>query len=165
MDQNAIQIDDVLKFEAAVESDFAALFSWFDTAHALKQWGGPALSLQRSYHDLMAQLHQSPDYTSYAIHQGQQTIAFGQLLLLKDRAHLARLCVKPARRGEKIGLRLVNELIQQAAQSIRLKSASLFVYESNYVAIACYQKLGFVEAPTPAGITKPEQCKYMMKRC
>lgn len=165
MDQNTLQVNHPLKFEAAVERDFAALASWFDNAHALKEWGGPALSLTRSPDDLMAQLHQSPDYSSYAIHQGNETIAFGQLLLLKERAHLARLCVHPARRGEKLGLRLVNELIQQAAKTINLKSASLFVYESNYVAIACYQKLGFVETVTPTGISKPERCKYMMKRC
>ena len=165
MDQNTLQVNASLKFEAAVDDDFAALASWFDNALALKEWRGPVLSFTRTPSDLKAQLHQSPDYSSYAIHQGEQTIAFGQLLLLKDRAHLARLCVNPERRGEKLGLRLVNELIQHAAKSIPLKSASLFVYESNYVAIACYQKLGFVETVTPTGVSKPERCKYMMKRC
>ena len=74
-------------------------------------------------------------------------VAFGQILRKEgNRAHLARLIVAPAVRGQGYGRALCLRLMQRARQDpAPLESFSLNVYPENAVALTLYRSLGFAE--------------------
>lgn len=190
MDKNVIQVTSKLTLTTAAISDFAAVASWFvpvisvltKSQHSnktniqkqLRQWAGPKIDYPCSTEQLALQLN-AAHYKSYVLvantdtdtknDTNTSTIGFGQIQLVKQRVHLARLAINPAKRGQGLGKRLISELIAQAQTQVKVKEASLFVDHENTAAIACYERYGFVQSATPEGINPLAECRFMTLRC
>lgn len=173
MDKNDIQVGSDLELKTAAKDDFAAVANWFvgiksvsasQVSKFVRQWAGPNIASPCSANQLA--LHISAgQYQSFVLNQHTNIIGFGQIQLIKRRAHLARLAINPNFRGRGLARRLLSELIENAQQQIDLKEVSLFVYSENTIAIACYEKFGFAESATPTGINAVVGCRFMTLRC
>jgi ribosomal protein S18 acetylase RimI-like enzyme len=172
MDQNVIQVGSDLELRIAAESDFAAVCHWFlsvklaTTSEAnsfIRQWVGPNITYPCSVEQLASHLI-AGQYQSFVLAEHANIIGFGQIQLVKQRAHLARLAINPIYRGQGHAKRLLAELIENARQKIELKEVSLFVYLENTTAIACYEKFGFAESVTPTRINSVVGCRFMTLR-
>jgi len=173
MDKNDIQVSSGIQLRTAAEVDFAVVSAWFSPMASafpasasllIRQWAGPNITCPRSIEQLASYVMAS-QYQSFVLADHANIIGFGQLQLIKQRAHLARLAINPNYRGQGLAKRLLSELIENAQQKIDLKEVSLFVYIKNTTAIACYEKFGFAESATPAGISAVVGCRFMTLRC
>ncbi|MBF7075013.1 GNAT family N-acetyltransferase [Glaciecola sp. MH2013] len=164
MDKNPLQINSNSQFSfgKAQESDFLTLPKWFKTPALLREWGGPKLNYPLNAEQFFKDNEQATHYQSYALKSQEHLVAFGQVNIVKQRAHLARLCVNPSMRGQGHSKTLIHSLVRQATSQGSINLISLFVYESNHLAIRCYQKLGFIQLPAPRNINIPEGCIYML---
>ncbi|MEP6755089.1 MAG: ribosomal protein S18-alanine N-acetyltransferase [Chthonomonadales bacterium] len=70
---------------------------------------------------------------------------FGGMWVVMDEAHITTLAVEPVHRQQKIGERLLNDLLC-AAVNIGASHATLEVRESNVAAQNLYEKYGFTQA-------------------
>nr|WP_297347164.1 GNAT family N-acetyltransferase [uncultured Glaciecola sp.] len=172
MDQNVIQVGSDLELRIAAEADFAAVYHWFFSVKEastsqkksfIRQWAGPNITYPCSVEQLTSHLI-AGQYQSFILAEHTNIIGFGQIQLVKQRAHFARLAINPIYRGQGLAKRLLAELIGNAQQQIALKEVSLFVYMENTTAIACYEKFGFVESATPTGINTVVGCRFMTLR-
>jgi len=172
MDQNVIQVGSDLELRTAAEADFAAVCRWFFSVKlattsqvnpSIRQWAGPNIAYPCSVKQLASHLI-AGQYQSFILAEHANIIGFGQIQLVKQRAHLARLAINPAYRGQGLAKRLLAGLIENAQQQIELKEVSLFVYMENTTAIACYEKFGFAQSTTPTGINTVVGCRFMTLR-
>jgi RimJ/RimL family protein N-acetyltransferase len=65
-------------------------------------------------------------------------------------ARLARVCVDPGRRGQKLGKRFLGALVDATFRDPAFERIELNVYTFNHAAIAVYRSLGFV----PEGVRR-----------
>lgn len=172
MDQNLIQVGSELELRKAAKDDLAAVSAWFvPRKHAnsaqerelIRQWAGPKITYPCSVEQLAFHVING-NYQSFTLAENNIIVGFGQIQLVKQRAHLARLVINPKYRGLGLAKRLVTELIENAKQQIQVKEVSLFVYIENTTAIACYTKFGFAESATPPGIKALDGCRFMTLR-
>jgi ribosomal protein S18 acetylase RimI-like enzyme len=172
MDQNVIQVGSDIELRTAAEADFAAVCHWFfsiklasksQESAFIRQWAGPNITYPCSLEQLASHLR-AGQYQSFILAEHAEIIGFGQIQLVKQRAHLARLVINPMYRGQGLAKRLLSELIENAQQQIKLREVSLFVYVENTTAVACYEKFGFAESATPTGINTVVGCRFMTLR-
>ncbi len=89
------------------------------------------------------------------------TAGFGQVVWHPgDRAHLARVIVRPDARGRGFGRALVRALLERAA-SRGARLATLNVYTENEAARRLYEAAGFTVAAAPDGHDGPRGALYM----
>lgn len=74
-----------------------------------------------------------------------QVVGFGGMWLVFDEVHVTNIAISPAFRGKGLGAFLVKEMCQRVI-SRGFKYMTLEVRVTNSVAIALYEKLGFVSA-------------------
>jgi ribosomal protein S18 acetylase RimI-like enzyme len=172
MDKNLIQVSSDLELRAAAIEDLAAVSAWFvprklassvEERYLIRQWAGPKISYPCSAEQLAFHV-MNGNYQSFTLAENNNIVGFGQIQLVKQRAHLARLVINPKCRGLGLAKRLLSELIENAQQQIQVKEVSLFVYLENTTAIACYTKFGFAESATPPGINALDGCRFMTLR-
>lgn len=172
MDKNLIQVGSELKLRAAVIDDLAAVSAWFVPTKVatsaqeqalIRQWAGPKVTYPCSAEQLALHV-MNGNYHSFTLSENNNIVGFGQIQLVKQRAHLARLVINPKYRGLGLAKRLLSGLIENAQQQIQVKEVSLFVYLENTTAIACYTKFGFAESVTPPGINALDGCRFMTLR-
>ena len=115
----------------ATEDHLEQLMGWFADAHSVNVWGGPkfrypyttATFRKDSHWDRMARFTlESPD---------NQFAAFGQIYERYRRINLARLVVHPELRGQGVGRRLVERLLEVGPSVVDRAEFSLFVYRDN----------------------------------
>ena len=94
--------------------------------------------------------------------QGRTLLAFGQIYNRLDHCHLGRLVVSPAFRGQGVGRKLVELLLEEGQRILGLSESSLFVLSDNQAAMKLYQNMGFVETQYPESIPL-ENCLYLTK--
>ena len=87
--------------------------------------------------------------------------AFGQMYERHGRINLARLVVAPDQRRQGLGTRLVTLLMDRGRETFPLEEFSLYVYDDNHAAMACYSGAGFEEHASPVGDDVPDNCIYM----
>lgn len=80
------------------------------------------------------------------VEQGGEPVAYGGFWLVAGEAQVMRLAVTPAKRGQKLGLFLVNALLEEA-RKLKATEMTLEVRAGNGPALATYRHLGF----TPCG--------------
>lgn len=172
MDQNLIQVGSELELRTAVKEDFTAVSAWFvpsklansvQERELIRQWAGPKIIYPCSAQQLACQVMEG-NYQSFTLADNSDIVGFGQIQLVKQRAHLARLVINPNYRGLGMAKRLLSECIATAQQQIQVKEVSLFVYLENTTAISCYTKFGFAESATPPGINALDGCRFMTLR-
>ena len=89
--------------------------------------------------------------------------ALGQMGDRYDRAHLARLVVKPEIRGQGAGRRLLEMMIDVVREATDYSKVALFVYKDNEPAYQCYQALGFTVQEYPEKAPLKDKCYYLAR--
>jgi [ribosomal protein S18]-alanine N-acetyltransferase len=77
----------------------------------------------------------------------EKVVGYGGMWLIMDEAHITNIAVHPKYRGQKIGTKIMETIIQEA-KNRRLLRMTLEVRNSNTVAQNLYRQLGFL----PCGI-------------
>ena len=140
------------------------LMSWFPDRDAVMAWGGPAFRYPFSRKSFLEDVHWRRMPTFVLLHTAGEMVGFGQTYEKEGRGHLARLIVSQEQRHNGYGTVLVEQLCEKARELFACSEFSLYVLRENDVAIRCYSKTGFVEAPYPSGdIHYPSQI-FMVKK-
>lgn len=138
-------------------ADFDELIGWVPDARLLLQWAGPAYTFPLTAAQLEANQRQAETdppgrflFRAVARRAGQ-SVGHVEIALPSDRpgcGRLARIMAAPAQRGRGLGLRIVQLACAHAFGHLGLRELSLYVFDFNHPAIACYERAGF--APTGA---------------
>ena len=137
--------------------------SWFNDASAVANWGGPEFRYPPTRESFHADCRWR-DMASYALQDPTGLMmAFGQLYERSDRIHLARIAVKPGRRGRGTGRALVQALLDEGRRRFDLPEYSLFVRKDNPVAYKLYSSMGFSKNEFPPGAPMQDICYYMTR--
>lgn len=147
----------------AQEADIDELMTWFPDAHAVDIWGGPRFRFPFDRETFYADCRWR-DFSSFCLRNpGGEFAAFGQLGSRYNRSHLARLIVKPDLRGQGVGRKLLEMMIDVAGQQQDHAEVCLFVYKDNVPAYQCYRALGFEVQEYPADAPMPDKCYYLTR--
>lgn len=149
--------------ESAVKGDIDELMRWFPDAHAVDIWGGPKFRYpfdrKTFYEDCRWR-----EFSNYRLSAPDGSlVAYGQLGDRYDRAHLARLIVKPAMRGQGLGRKLIEMMIDVARNEQNFSKIALFVYRDNEPARECYRSLGFEIQAYPEKAPMKDRCFYLAR--
>lgn len=92
-----------------------------------------------------------------------RVVAFGILAGLSspDTVEIRRMVVAPEGRGQGLGRLLLRQLLEHALVDPQVRRVWLDVSADNTGARSLYRSMGFVEKPTPAGVTLLEDGVYM----
>jgi ribosomal-protein-alanine N-acetyltransferase len=129
-------------------ADYAALGTWVPDAESCIRWAGPKLRFPFDPQQL-PQLLAEPGAHSFVLSRGPAAaLGFCQFWLREPgMAHLARIILAPAARGQGLASTLCTLLMEQAALLVNAHSFTLRVYRDNHPALAVYEGLGFVAVP------------------
>ncbi|MBM7060207.1 ribosomal protein S18-alanine N-acetyltransferase [Pseudomonas sp. UL073] len=83
-------------------------------------------------------------YDCWMMFQGGQQVGHGVINVIIDEAHLLNITVKPESQGRGLGLRLLEHLMQRAAE-LNARECFLEVRASNQSAYRLYERYGFNE--------------------
>jgi [ribosomal protein S18]-alanine N-acetyltransferase len=130
---------------AALPPDYEAIAAWVTDAAACKRWAGSRVAFPFAASELPALLAVA-GAASYVLTNGNHApCGFGQHWPHRSgAAHLGRIIVSPALRGNGYGRELVAALKARALQVSGASTVSLNVYRDNVVALNLYKSLGFV---------------------
>jgi len=149
--------------DTACEEDIDELMTWFPDAHSVNIWGGPRFRFPFDHETFFADCRWQ-DFTSFCLRNPENELAaFGQLGSRYDRFHLARLVANPGMRGQGVGRKLMEMMIEAARKRQDHSRIALFVYKDNEPAYRCYRALGFEVQEYPEGAPMPEKCFYLAR--
>lgn len=140
--------------------DLDVVLPWAPDAEAMRLWAGPTIGFPVTREQFWENLRKVPGaaFVLCAAPSGE-IVAFGQVMHREDGyAHLARIIVSPAHRGEGLGRVLCRELMKVAPTFLPVRAFSLYVYPENNRAHALYRSLGFVDARAERGFLRMEKC-------
>ncbi len=150
-----------MKLKDASESHINRLMSWFPDERSVDIWGGPNFRYPLAPTTFQEDTHWR-DMDSYIlVGSPGDMLAFGQMYERHGRINLARLVVAPDQRRQGLGTRLVTLLMDRGRETFPLVEFSLYVYDDNHAAMACYSGAGFEEHASPVGDDVPDNCIYM----
>jgi ribosomal protein S18 acetylase RimI-like enzyme len=143
------------------------MMAWFPDAGSCAVWGGPEFRYPFSEETFVADSRCATLPTWSLVGDGGALLGFGQYYDRVGRCHLGRLVISPDWRGEGLGTRLIDGLIELGAPALRASECSLFVSRSNRAAARLYARLGFTVADYPDGsIPLPgSDSDYMVGSC
>ena len=129
-------------------ADYAALATWVPDAESCARWAGPKLQFPFSPQQLPGLLAE-PGAHSFVLNRGPaEALGFCQFWVREAGvAHLARIILAPAARGQGLAATLCRLLMAEAVQAIDAQAFTLRVYRDNHPALAVYEGLGFVTVP------------------
>ena len=132
-----------MKMCHATKKHLAEVASWIDTKQDCRIWSGSSVSYPIRLKVLIEEIGFQAN-NSYVYKERERVLAFGQVITKTEgRNHLARIIANPECRGKGYGFELCNALISIATDSGDI--ITLNVYRTNQVAIAIYERLGFIE--------------------
>tara|TARA_B100000700_G_scaffold174010_1_gene192224 strand:+ start:2718 stop:3167 length:450 start_codon:yes stop_codon:yes gene_type:complete len=130
---------------AISKQEFIAIFSWAQTAQDRLFWLGPHVNADSPIEDVWARL-KGEERPSLGFWHNNKLVGFAQCYEKHEGArHIACLIVNPECRGQGIGRRLVNALLEYAWQYDDVAYVTLNVLPENTRALNLYRSLGFVE--------------------
>lgn len=138
-----------LEVVPALPRHLADLPSWFDSAEALAQWGGPFLRHPLTPDQIESLLAETatrpPGRLVYAGLVGEAVVAHAEAVLdwTNGVARLAHIAVCPAWRGKGIARPMLRRVIDNIRAVGDFPRLELNVYTFNAPAIALYESLGF----------------------
>jgi ribosomal protein S18 acetylase RimI-like enzyme len=130
-------------------ADYLALGSWVKDADTCLRWAGPKLKYPFKPARL-SKLLAEPGAHSFVMSRGSAApaLGFGQFWVRDPGvAHLARIILATAARGQGLGTTLCELLMAEAARTTGASAFTLRVYRDNDPALAIYERLGFVGVP------------------
>jgi len=149
--------------ETANAADIDELITWFPDAHSVDIWGGPNFRYPFNSETFHADCRWR-EFSSFCLrNSAKEFAAFGQLGSRYGRSHLARLVANPRMRGQGVGRRLMEMMIERASKEQDHPEIALFVYKDNEPAYRCYLATGFEVQEYPAGAPMPEKCLYLTR--
>jgi [ribosomal protein S18]-alanine N-acetyltransferase len=139
-----------LELRAFESEDAAEVAGWLQSSEGARDWGGPATEWPLRPEQFQS-WHHDPDVRPYVLVAGESAVAYGEIWLDREEqeVELARLLVRPERRGQGIGTHLVRALLGQAALT-GLPRAFIRVAPGNQPAIRCYRRAGFLHVSPAA---------------
>jgi ribosomal-protein-alanine N-acetyltransferase len=122
--------------------------AWVPDADHCLRWAGPRLKFPFKPARL-PQLLAEPGASSFVMSRGPApALGFGQFWVREPGvAHLARIILAPAARGQGLGTTLCELLMAEAARNTGAAAFTLRVYRDNDPALAIYERLGFAVMP------------------
>jgi len=151
-----------MNIRRANDKDLLELLSWFFTEADVKNWGGPLIHFPLSIKQLKIDIEWNMASSYAFLGQGGELIGFAQVFNKYGFRHLGRIVVSPLMRGKKIGIKLMNALLESAKEDNL--SFSLFVYDTNIPAKRLYERLGFEEKNYPKERQEVSGCSFMVKK-
>lgn len=131
--------------------DAAELGTWFPTAEALTQWGGPGLGFPLDAAQLVemyaSTLGDPPARWMFAGVVDGELAGHAQVALDWDNGvgRLSRVAINPGFRGQGLAHPFLQRIIERFFADARFERLELNVYTFNTAAIRTYLKLGFIE--------------------
>jgi ribosomal protein S18 acetylase RimI-like enzyme len=148
---------------SASAADIDELMTWFPDALSVDIWGGPSFRFPFDSKTFHADCRWH-EFSSFCLrNSANEFAAFGQLGSRYGRSHLARLVANPRKRGQGVGRRLMEMMIEAARKEQDHPEVALFVYKDNEPAYRCYLALGFAVQEYPDGAPMPEKCFYLTR--
>jgi ribosomal protein S18 acetylase RimI-like enzyme len=151
------------KLQESSRADMDQLMKWFGDAEAIKVWGGPRFGYPFSKSSFLRDCHWRKMPTYSLRNPEGDLAAFGQFYERLGRINLARLVVSPGMRGQGIGKRLIQGLLEAGRETYESSEYSLFVYRDNAAALQCYQSMGFEIADFPEDAPLQDECFYLTR--
>ena len=145
------------------DSDLDELMSWFHTAAHVDIWGGPRFRFPFTKATFRKDCHWGRMAGFRLNSPAGEFAAFGQMYQRYGRINFARLVVNPTMRGQGVGKRLVEQLIETGPKLFQGDEFSLFAYRHNAPALACYRSMGFAVRDYPEGARMADQCYYLTR--
>lgn len=136
-------------------SDFKQLINWIDSPEFLLQWGGPIFSYPLDEQQLENYLKDAnKDHSNALVYSvlDKETgkiighISLGNIDRKNKSARVGKVLVGDKNvRGKGIGQLMMTEILKVAFNELKLHRVSLGVFDFNFSAIACYEKVGFIK--------------------
>ncbi|MGE5374005.1 MAG: GNAT family N-acetyltransferase [Bacteroidota bacterium] len=132
-------------------SDFMELISWIRTPEDLFIWSATTFTfpldedqLEKYYQEAQA----SNTRLMYTAVDSRTREHMGHIELVRidrevNKASIAYVLVNPDRRGLGYGQEIMQAILKECFQRMKIAKVDLFVFDFNAVAIHCYQKAGF----------------------
>ena len=141
------------------------LMTWFPDAESCRLWGGTDFRHPFNEDSFVAdsRCETLPSYS--LVGADGELLGFGQHYDRVGRCHLGRLVISPEHRGEGLGTRLIDKLIELGGPAFGASECSLFVARTNPAAARLYERLGFTIAPYPAASFDLAGSDYMIAPC
>ena len=136
----------------AAPEQLSTVLRWITSAEELKMWGGDQLTWPPDEEKTWREIGAEGGNTFTLLDEEGTIAGFGQVLALEPgAAHLGRIIVSPALRGQGVGRALVGQLITAALERHHPEQITLNVYTYNTPAIDLYRSLGFAVTAEDAG--------------
>ena len=132
--------DSLAPFHAAHARELAG---WAATAEEARRWGGQDVVWPMAA-SVFSAWHADPGVRPFVLARGGVLLGYGEVWIDADEreVELARVIVRPERRGQGLGRLLVRLLLEQAAET-GYQAAFVRVVPDNAGALACYRRAGF----------------------
>ena len=120
------------------------LLSWIQTPEDKVLWSGNSFISGLNRYLFKEHLRRKDLFAFQLLNQKKDIQAYGEIVLkAMDQATLCRIIVNPENRGKGIGKYLCKKLISEIKEWKVIKEVSLNTLSCNYVALSCYESLGF----------------------
>lgn len=127
-------------------TDFKTLISWVETESILVQFAGTYFTFPLTEKQLEHYVEDSNRLIyKVVLSSTQNTIGHAEIYLENRIAILCRIIIGlPELRGRKLGLEIMNALLEISFTRLEAERAELNVFDWNLAAIQCYKKAGLV---------------------
>jgi RimJ/RimL family protein N-acetyltransferase len=140
----------MVKLEPFTKADFDKLISWVNSEEILVQFAGPIFTFPLTHQQLEQYLEDKNRFVYKVVHLPTNTSIGHAEISLSDEstAILCRILIgDPIYRGQGLGQKIVNKLLEISFTQFAAEKAELNVFDWNVSAIKCYEKAGFVINP------------------
>jgi RimJ/RimL family protein N-acetyltransferase len=132
-------------------SDCRELISWVRTPDELFIWSATTFTFPLDENQLVKHYQEAQNSNTrlmYTAVDSQTREHIGHIELTRidrenGKASIAYVLVDPAKRGLGYGRAIMQSIMNECFQQMKMSKVDLFVFEFNTVAIHCYQKAGF----------------------
>jgi RimJ/RimL family protein N-acetyltransferase len=140
-----------MELRAFEKEDYDLLISWIDSNRLNYQWGGPNFTFPLDVIQITTHCAQPEVIPFIFVVDGKRA---GYVELFQVSKHHLRICrvfVSNDFRGKKVAKSMLNQLIDLAKLKYCAHKLSLAVFQSNRVALGCYESLGFLVTSSEHG--------------
>jgi len=149
-----------LELRLTKEEDMLELSTWFTTQSEVENWGGPLIRFPFTPDQFKKDIGWNI-ITSYSFINNDKLLGFVQVFDKYGYNHIGRVIIKPTKRANGLGVKLMQELFKKYINSNQ--EYSLFVYTDNINARKLYESLGFKISNSKTDYEKDNHCFFMKK--